>query len=487
MPQLRPRLALPLGLALTLVACQGSPGLLTRLAQAGRGGEGPTSPDGSTPPGAASQAQAKALPSPPPTPGKPSLGGGEGPSPAPGNPSGQVAAEEPTATQGELPRAQLEAWWLERVAWQLQVTPGDPVATIDMTAQQGPEKKVPFYGSREGRLLRMRLYLPASARRVANKLPVIVFSHGFNPSPQEGDKVAEPAEESYAYLGRHLASQGYVVVHPNHRDDFTLLPKALPKAVTELQQNAFRPTDVRFALDVLRYCNESPVGILGMAAKFDLERVGMAGHSYGAYTAMAVDGMLLDFPEHQLTDQSFGIDAVKAVLALSPQGEDLPDLPSVQGEATSKHYGVNAGAFRGIQKPTYLMAGADEVDWAKPDSKADPARLQPTDPCGMAGAGVLDWNFVGRRVPNWRLSSWDQLPKQRRYKSLIAKTCHSDFGQHASQQHEAMTPVQRFVAENATLFFDHHVKGSIPASRLSQLGKLALPEGRPVTTDQDPS
>lgn len=48
-----------------------------------------------------------------------------------------------------------------------------------------------------------------------------------------------------------------------------------------------RPRDVSFAIDQLEKAN-APGGEL--AGKLDLKRIGVAGHSFGAYTAMAIAG-----------------------------------------------------------------------------------------------------------------------------------------------------------------------------------------------------
>ena len=113
--------------------------------------------------------------------------------------------------------------------------------------------------------------------------PVILFSHGLGSS-----------RDTYEYLGRHWASYGYVVVHLQHRgSDSAILSgqdgEAFTRATSE--EVAFtRPADVRFAIDRLAALNRDEPSVKG---KLDLDRIGLAGHSYGAWTTLAVAGQVI--------------------------------------------------------------------------------------------------------------------------------------------------------------------------------------------------
>jgi len=143
------------------------------------------------------------------------------------------------------------------------------------------------------------------SNETTNPCPVIVFSHGLGGT-----------RENYSYLGRHWASHGYVSVHLQHHgsDDSAWRGSARPmqtmREATLNPQNAIdRPLDVSFALDTLAKVNaqEGP-----LRNKLDLNRVGVAGHSFGAFTTLAIAGQRFGPRERSLADER-----VKAAVAMS--------------------------------------------------------------------------------------------------------------------------------------------------------------------------
>jgi len=126
--------------------------------------------------------------------------------------------------------------------------------------------------------------------------PVIVFSHGLGGS-----------REGYEFQGRHWASHGYVSVHLQHpgSDDSVWrdVPpaqriEAMREALKDLRAAVDRPLDVRFAIDQLTAMStgEGP-----LAGKLDLAHIGIAGHSFGAWTAQIVAGQLAITPQQELS------------------------------------------------------------------------------------------------------------------------------------------------------------------------------------------
>lgn len=121
-----------------------------------------------------------------------------------------------------------------------------------------------------------RLYWPDSE---ANRLvPLIVFSHGIG-----GSRVG------YGYLGQYWASQGYASLHVQHVgsdrslwccNPFTLLGR-LQAAASDREAMA-RAVDVRRALDWLLASERGP--------QIDTRHMAIAGHSYGANTALLLAG-----------------------------------------------------------------------------------------------------------------------------------------------------------------------------------------------------
>jgi dienelactone hydrolase len=127
------------------------------------------------------------------------------------------------------------------------------------------------------RAVPVRLYLPEGAS-ASNPVPLIVFSHGIGGSRM-----------GYSYLGRHWASQGFASLHVQHVGSDRQLWFGNPlRMVARLQAAAqegeaiARVQDLHFALDTL-------LGG-GLAERIDAQRVVVAGHSYGANTALLAVG-----------------------------------------------------------------------------------------------------------------------------------------------------------------------------------------------------
>lgn len=180
----------------------------------------------------------------------------------------------------------------------------------------------------------IKIYAP---KRGAGPFPVIIFSHGLGSSRQ-----------GYVYLGREWASRGFVSIHVQHvaSDSELMRTKgrwAIFRAAYNSEEYADRPRDVSFVIDVLEArAAEARAGELWR--KLNLTRVGVGGHSYGAHTALALVGMLVNFPEEK--DRSFRDERVKAALILSPPTMDWsPDTED----------------FASITVPTMHMSGTRDT------------------------------------------------------------------------------------------------------------------------------
>ncbi|MFC4654914.1 alpha/beta hydrolase family protein [Rheinheimera marina] len=122
------------------------------------------------------------------------------------------------------------------------------------------------------------LFSPKTTARPDHKAALLVFSHGLGGS-----------KERYAYLGQYWASQGYYSLHLQHdgsdrkvwQGSRLLLPFRLMDAADESEALA-RVQDVRFALDQF-LASDASQGV-------DPNQILMAGHSYGANTAMLLSG-----------------------------------------------------------------------------------------------------------------------------------------------------------------------------------------------------
>lgn len=136
------------------------------------------------------------------------------------------------------------------------------------------------------RTVPVKLYLP---RQGVGPWPLIVFSHGLGGS-----------RDGYAYLGAYWASAGYVVVHVQHPGSDAALwrgreapRQALRQAVADPSNLRERPRDISFAIDQMTTLHKASGPLAG---RLQLDRIGVAGHSFGAYTTLAVAGQVFHLP-----------------------------------------------------------------------------------------------------------------------------------------------------------------------------------------------
>lgn len=129
---------------------------------------------------------------------------------------------------------------------------------------------------------------------VGENIPVIVISHGLASDPASKSKLAE-----------HLAGYGFFVIAPQHSgSDIEYLEgfiEGYNRQVSGLNEFIDRPLDITFTLDELERRNATD-----FAGRLDVKNVGIYGHSYGGYTALAVAGA---FPVPNYTQLNRDCDA----------------------------------------------------------------------------------------------------------------------------------------------------------------------------------
>jgi predicted dienelactone hydrolase len=195
--------------------------------------------------------------------------------------------------------------------------------------------------ARDGRAIPGKIYFPADVTEAA---PVVIVSHGLGGS-----------REGYAYIGKHLASHGYICVHVTHvgsdteallgalpkdaRDpaampDHQTIQAALKKIATNPSNALNRPRDVSFAIDRLLEMNGQDGPLKG---RIDAKKIGVAGHSFGAYTAMAIAGQKFG------TRALFRDERITAAVVMSPPARE-----------------PKANQFEAITIPLLLMTGTQD-------------------------------------------------------------------------------------------------------------------------------
>jgi predicted dienelactone hydrolase len=200
------------------------------------------------------------------------------------------------------------------------------------------------------------LYQP----EVSQPVPLVVISHGLASNRQ-----------TFAYLGKHLASYGFAVAVIEH-DDISLdrFDNFLSGTAKFPEPNNLvdQPLDVKYVLDKLE--QESQVKSQ-LKNKINLQQVGIIGQSFGGYTSLALAGgkliadrtarecqkenyqdVLLDLSSlarctsNQLSASQYQLKdpRIKAAIAINPLGK-------IFGQA----------GMSSINIPTMIIAGTDDL------------------------------------------------------------------------------------------------------------------------------
>ncbi len=209
---------------------------------------------------------------------------------------------------------------------------GVPAAVQDGVTTRDAE----WVDATRGRAVPVRVYLPAApdnAAGVRPKLPLVLFSHGLGGSRM-----------GYSHLGRHFAQHGFIAVHLQHAGSDRAVwqggPLSLLGKVRDAASEAnalARVEDVSFALTTL-------LGDRELGALIDPQAIALAGHSYGANTAMLIAGAAVERDGKRI---SYADARVKSVILLS--------APPFHGE------GNQAAVLQSVRLPTLHITGTEDV------------------------------------------------------------------------------------------------------------------------------
>lgn len=286
-------------------------------------------------------------------------------------------------------------------------------ADAHYTAAPGPYQvaaidSITLHDAARNKDLLVKIYYPiASGER--HPFPVIIFSHGLYGS-----------KNGYGALGEYWASYGYVCIHPSHVDSLRdgSYRAGLRAAIQDPRLWQERPEDIHFLLDQLSELERISPQLRGL---LDHSRIGVGGHSYGAYTTQAIGGATVTMPD-STSPRSFADKRVKAIVILSPQGEG--------------QMGLTKDSWNDLTRPMLAMYGSRDFG-------------------------------SQRQTPTWRSQSYSSSPAGDKYDVEVQGATHMTF---AGRDNNDMF---KCVMTDTLAFWDAYIKDDPAAKRWLQSDALA--------------
>lgn len=229
-----------------------------------------------------------------------------------------------------------------------------PYQTTDITLNLNRDRQT-IEGQPIPRSFRVNLHIPEGLDSPA---PVVVISHGLGSTP-----------EAFNYLGEHLASYGFATVLPQHIGSDESRRDALVSGVLGSDINPVefidRPLDIRYTLNVLEQMAQ-PGGSL--AGQIDTNQVGVIGHSFGGYTALALAGAPLNIVriQSQCNPPPFTLNAAPTLQCIATSlpnfAYPLQDSRVQAAIAISPTVSVVLGpeSMSQLEVPTLLIGGSND-------------------------------------------------------------------------------------------------------------------------------
>ncbi|HEY1516655.1 MAG TPA: hypothetical protein VGF91_09560 [Solirubrobacteraceae bacterium] len=205
------------------------------------------------------------------------------------------------------------------------------------------------------------LQVRVTAPTIGSDLPIVVFSHGFGESM-----------DGYAPLAEFWAAHGFAVLQPTHLDSQTLgIAPDDPRTPVIWR---FRIEDLTRVLDELDLIEAS---VPSLAGRLNHDRIGVAGHSWGATSASALVGARIVDQDGNVGDD-MSDPRVVAGLLLAVAGTGGDDLTAFAAE----HFSFMNPDFAQMTTAALVVAGDHDnspLSTRGPDWWTDAYVLSPAD------------------------------------------------------------------------------------------------------------
>lgn len=191
--------------------------------------------------------------------------------------------------------------------------------------------------------IRLKIYFPETG----SKFPVILFSHGFG-----GNK------DGFAPVGKHWASHGFVVIHPTHFDG--MAPSSEPQETSpstallsqtrlgNIRSRISEPKNIRDRVQdlvlILDEIDNFSKTVPRLTDKIDKSKIGVGGHSFGAYTAMLIGGTTVNLGKDYAT--SYADKRINCILPISGQG--------------TGQQGLTRDSWKNVKIPMMVITGTND-------------------------------------------------------------------------------------------------------------------------------
>ena len=205
---------------------------------------------------------------------------------------------------------------------------------------------------RNNRSVPLKIHFPAKGKN----FPLVIMSHG-----------GAGTRDANIFQAKHTASHGYVVIctehvysnnirvryHMSKAGGSMRFREALHRTTKDPKAVLERPRDVSFAIDRAISWN---TGHKELAGKIDTGKIAVMGHSFGAYTTLAVCGAqpILDHLEPPVSPGKglagdLSDSRVTFGLAMSPQGPGTSYF--------------NKNSYKTINRPLICLTGSKDWQW----------------------------------------------------------------------------------------------------------------------------